>query len=1129
MDSLPVEVRNQLARTVQAARRAGEEGARSALGVLAVGDARAHPSLLADEQDLRRRLRAHGRQLGDRLDAETGAQQVERLVHEVAYEHWHRMLFARFLAENDLLRSDDPGLAVPLAPETRQELERLLEAPPPAVFAARDSLGWTYQFWQAERKETVNKSGVKIGADELPAVTQLFTERYMVLFLLQESARRQYARSLPMTDRPDAPLVRGESDLLVFISSVMTKEMEPARLRAVQTLRDLPFSRPWAFEYTPANSEDVTDAYLGKVEEADFVVWLVGVDTSQPVVDEINACIASGGRLLAFKFKSDDADETTRALIETVSDYAKWHDTPSLDAFAKCLRETITDELVRALRDPGPPIRRRRLNEQLRLSVAKCKQAWSTLGVPRDLAAELAADRDLGNVLQLPDSGVQVVVGDMGVGKTLAVSRLFQQAIGRAHADSSQPFPLFVNARDLQGSLSDYIDEKSTSLFDPSVQESLLIVDGLDEVGVTRANHVLDEARVYGDANSRFAAVLTSRTLPGLRCVGEDDCRVEMPTLDDEQSFRLMSRIAGRPVDLQDSYGWSESIRHAAKRPLFAIMLGLELKRRPGFGFQRPSQLVKCLAQAALQDMEGDTGKNDELLQKLAIKTITTGRRTRKCDVSFKQSEQMLLTNSRLVDEDGVRIDFTLHIFREWYAARALVEGTMSVDDVLPAADRWIVPFVLTVDSENQEIGNALMHKLATSDPGLASLVMTELWNERHHDEPDDVLTGSSTEIGQQLWDAMDAWRHGLGRLFEEVGPVDVEGGTASIGVRMEDATETITTSWYRGPEKLDPVVELPKGDWRELCNSLGPDWPVLHGEMAPRAGGRSRGWPWLRTKSTLTDSLSDALKSRRLALISEDAVRELTWTFALAVMNQGCVSPKLIRSRWILRHIDDIEEVIDRERGNPEAEYVYRNGTKEFLGEEIVLVKRCLLKLMERENDIVSDPWPARDVKEPADNWVWSFYSNERLLERANAIYGAALRTYESMVDRWFCGFRNRLRLYRLLPVRLEGRLTCSRTHESASVGPSLTWWTRSLPAGEQSAVVIEMGGREDFDHFSYWREEEENLKKLHPEYETPPALPVSGGGGAIFNDRPATDLAQRWLIDELRELGWDLSYRGL
>ena len=254
MDSLPVDIRNQLKRTVEEARRCAEAGARNALDVLAVGDARAHASLSPDEQDLRRRLRAHGRQLGDRLDAATGVQQLDRLAHEVAYEHWHRMLFAGFLAENDLLiepdtgvavsltdceelarewgqdcwtvagrfaermlprifRSDDPALAVPLAPETRQELERLLESLPQTVFLARDSLGWTYQFWQAERKEAVNKSGVKIGADELPAVTQLFTERYMVLFLLHNTIGAWRAGRVLAAQPELAATAAGEDEL----------------------------------------------------------------------------------------------------------------------------------------------------------------------------------------------------------------------------------------------------------------------------------------------------------------------------------------------------------------------------------------------------------------------------------------------------------------------------------------------------------------------------------------------------------------------------------------------------------------------------------------------------------------------------------------------------------------------------------------------------------------------------------------------------------------------------------------------------------------------------------------------------------------------------------------------------
>ena len=62
----------------------------------------------------RRRLRAHARQLGDRHDARSRRQAIDHLVHECAYEHWHGMLFARFLAENDLLIEPSLGVAVTL-------------------------------------------------------------------------------------------------------------------------------------------------------------------------------------------------------------------------------------------------------------------------------------------------------------------------------------------------------------------------------------------------------------------------------------------------------------------------------------------------------------------------------------------------------------------------------------------------------------------------------------------------------------------------------------------------------------------------------------------------------------------------------------------------------------------------------------------------------------------------------------------------------------------------------------------------------------------------------------------------------------------------------------------------------
>jgi hypothetical protein len=227
MASLERKLRKDLETTVKKARRAAELGARKAVEQLGVGEAEAPKHLTSEQRALRNRLRAHGRQLGDRRDPK-GVQATARLMQECAYEHWHRMLFARFLAETDLLiepesgvaitldevqelarekatdwlplasdyaermlpqifRKDDPVFEIALPPETRSEMEDLLKGLTKPVFEADDSLGWVYQFWQSDKKDEVNKSEVKIGADELPAVTQLFTEDYMVLFLLHNT------------------------------------------------------------------------------------------------------------------------------------------------------------------------------------------------------------------------------------------------------------------------------------------------------------------------------------------------------------------------------------------------------------------------------------------------------------------------------------------------------------------------------------------------------------------------------------------------------------------------------------------------------------------------------------------------------------------------------------------------------------------------------------------------------------------------------------------------------------------------------------------------------------------------------------------------------------------------------
>lgn len=254
MAELLVELRNQLESVIYTARETGEAGARAALRALAVHHHEPFEEMSIQERKLRNRLRARGRQLGDQLDPKKGVQEIDCLAHDCAYQHWHRMLFARFLAENGFLieprtgvaitlaechdlareqkkdpwelasdaaqqmlpqifRADDPALAVALPPEYQRTLETLLTQLPAIVFTADDSLGWTYQFWQTREKGRVNSrvsSGEKVTGRMLPAVTQLFTEHYMVQFLLHNSVGAWHASKVLSTDIAETALDESE-------------------------------------------------------------------------------------------------------------------------------------------------------------------------------------------------------------------------------------------------------------------------------------------------------------------------------------------------------------------------------------------------------------------------------------------------------------------------------------------------------------------------------------------------------------------------------------------------------------------------------------------------------------------------------------------------------------------------------------------------------------------------------------------------------------------------------------------------------------------------------------------------------------------------------------------------------
>jgi len=247
MAPMPTDDRRLLESAIVKARDVAESAAHAALERLDIPapdrrrrNAADRPTWLSPaELDLRLDLAARADLLGDG-DFTAG---TPLLAEEIAYTAWHRMLFARFLAEAGqlrhpsgaslsladcadladedgsgdlwalaasfaaamlpaLFRPDDPAARVALAPEHTAALERLLESLPPSAFSSDDGIGWVYQFWQSARKKAVASSGRKIGGADISPVTQLFTEHYMVRFLLENSLGAWWAAR-----HPDSPLL----------------------------------------------------------------------------------------------------------------------------------------------------------------------------------------------------------------------------------------------------------------------------------------------------------------------------------------------------------------------------------------------------------------------------------------------------------------------------------------------------------------------------------------------------------------------------------------------------------------------------------------------------------------------------------------------------------------------------------------------------------------------------------------------------------------------------------------------------------------------------------------------------------------------------------------------------------
>lgn len=895
----------------------------------------------------------------------------------------------------------------------------------------------------------------------------------------------------------DHSVVPAEYPLRVFVSSVMS-ELKQEREELTKILTSYPLLSAWTFEFTPGSSEPVEDTYLRYVRESDLVIWLVGRETTKPVVKEVQEALASNRPLWVVKLPVDERSEETKALLAKVGSRVKWIEVGS-GGLAQAIIPTLQDELARLWRRRPDLGYTSRLHELKNRSLARCIARWQATGVPVDKAEEFATNISVGDPHPVikqhyARSRLLVLIGDVGAGKSLIAERLYQQAIDVALKDINSPIPVFLEAHEAINGLEDAIKRAADGLGNPHVQGVCAFVDGLDEIGTAASLRILTEARVLARTWPNTRIVITSRPLVSLDNIEE---AINVPLLSEDQAYALISDLADVANVRSLAFNWPQPIREALRFPLFAVLLGNYLRTQDMKVPRSKGELISNLVQQALERHGREFQHVTRLLCRLAALSIDrNGSPVPMAEVASPE-EIPPLRNSGLVIEDSGAISFALPILTQWFASRSLASGFPSVSELLSDPERleaWRMPLAIFVATYDHERVTNILRPIAVEHPGFASQIVSD--GLANWGLEDGISPPPPHECGMRIRTAMQAWIEGIGPLAKLIAPIGDEGNLLPLGVRSAEGG--LWTGWYRGKQRVSDILTLPSND-KQLR-----DWP----EVTWARPGRQSAWAWRWTLGELSDNLARLLRQQALPTEEGPLFMEYIWAAANTLVRPGSVDQRPIP-------LSEIEWKLSR---LPEGqEHIRYNGKLWALRP----VKKEILRLLSMGETVLRSPWPAPD-QEIRSGWMWEMYSHEQLIARTEAVYKGALEGYCQLVGTWFAKLAEWLQTWAMLPARLKGTLLLPDPRKGLDGAPVISWYFEPLPSGDTSYVELTVTTNPRSIQDLPFNELESKIRQLRHLRAARIGITVRHQVLDIFDHMPATKLAYAWLRGDLRRISW-------
>jgi len=886
----------------------------------------------------------------------------------------------------------------------------------------------------------------------------------------------------------------GEHPLRVFVCSTIDPQLERARELTREAIGKAPYLAPWLFEYTPASSEDLLGSYLDKVRQSDLVIWLVGDDTTDPVRQEVEAALASGRRLLVFRLPSSERTSSTRDLLKKVGPHSKWLDVEDVERLPHYVELTLHDEIVRAVRGSGGAESRERYLEQLgRASRGRCIARWQSAGMPLALAIELADDPSVGAVgLDGVHAGqkVQLLVGPIGAGKSLAAERLLQGALADSMRSARSPLPVYLDTPRLSGGLGRAVAEELGRVEGTADEGAVVVVDGLEALGSPGAVKLLEEARTLCHSHPNTSVFLTSRPTSTLARAEE---LVPLPELSPDDSIRIISLSRGSEVTPYSMVGWPSSLKSAVRRPLFAVLAGSYLR---SVNLQ-PASVVAVITDVVESVLVGTDvdGSRTTALASIAARSVELGLSpVHAADCGLDSTERQALVYAGLITDDGYSVQFSLPVFAQWYAAQWLLAGNAPDVTELSAVEAWSTSVAIAVGTGGYDAVFETLQRIAERYPGVAAEIIDDALARWGDESELDAAYPSEADIAR-IRATMVSWIRGLGPLGRLIGPINARGRLAPLAASTSGSR--LSTAWYFGEEEIDESTPVPV----EAFRGAAP-WAL----SLSAAVGRAPSWPWRWSLETLRFSLENTLATRTLPTRGTFLAREAAWVAALGLVDRGNLDHRPIPLKILEEELDRLPQ---------DTQVLNHIGRRLKLYE----LRQAMEELKSEGAASMVPPLPGPDLGF-AGGWVWSGYSESRLRERTIAVYEAALRAFSHVIGLWFGGLLHAMPRALLMPVSMVATLYLPG--KTGAVGPSIDYYLEPLEETAESRVELrvdppsaqgDFGPPESF-YVAVRRYRSAYMHRVYPTR----TRSVLG----LFGPDPVTRLVYRWLWEDLEHAGW-------